>query len=233
MLLDDADARHISKALRMRAGDEIILSDGMGKSFIAVLDKVDREGVSCAITQPAPETAAPALRVTLVQALPKGDKMDYIVQKGAEIGLSGIIPLISERVEAKLTEDKRIKRTERWRRIAMEAAKQCRRPDIPQISPPRTWDEALEEIPQSACALIPWEGETKYSLKSFLRERPAPQEIYCFIGPEGGFSSSEIEKARRHGLLSVSLGPRILRAETAGLAVAVMLLYQWGDLGGA
>ena len=231
--LGDSDARHISKSLRMRTGGEILLADGMGRAYLAVLEKVDRDNVSCLVVRQVAETAAPGFRITLVQALPKGDKMDLIVQKGTELGLHGIIPLLSERAEVRLTEDKQVKRAQRWQRIAMEAAKQCRRLDVPRISPPRTWAGVLEEMPRAVSALIPWEEEAGYTLKDFLSARPAPQEIYYFIGPEGGFSSSEVEEARKYGIQPVSLGPRILRAETAGLAVAAMLLYQWGDLGGA
>lgn len=231
--LKETDAHHIVNVLRMRAGEEIVLSDGSGNSFTALLENADHNGVSCVITQPLIEATASYPRITLVQGLPKGDKMDLIVQKGTELGLYGIIPLLSERVVVKLTEEKLTKRLERWRRIAVEAAKQCRRPDLPVISPPCSWSQALEKLPPTALALIPWEDEAQDSLKDFLREQPAPPEIFFFIGPEGGFSLPEVEGARKCGVCPVGLGPRILRTETAGLAVAAMLLYQWGDLGGA
>ena len=231
--LDDSDARHIRDVLRMRAGEEIVLSDGAGKSFAAVLDVVGRSGVSCVVKGLLSEAVSSYPRITLVQGLPKGDKMDLIVQKGTELGLYGIIPLLSERVVVKLTEEKLFKRRERWQRIATEAAKQCRRTDVPLIGSPRAWPEALEELPQTAVALLPWEDEETETLKSFLRERHSPPEIFFFIGPEGGFSSSEVEEARKYGVRTVGLGPRILRTETAGIAVAAMLLFQWSDLGGA
>ena len=230
--LSESDAHHIFNVLRKKTGEEIILSDGRGKSFVARLEKVDRAGVSCLITQLQNETTSAFPRITLVQGLPKGDKMDLIVQKGTELGLFGIIPLLSQRVIVKLTEEKLIKRQERWQRIAMEAARQCRRPDVPVISKPASWSQVLEGLPQQAMALIPWEDEGEMSLKRFLGEHASPVETFFFIGPEGGFSSSEVEGAVRYGVRPVGLGPRILRTETAGLAVAAMLLYQWGDLGG-
>lgn len=230
--LKRTDAVHIARVLRLGVGDKIVLSDGNGKSYLAVLEQVDKNDVSCKIEKEFATSPQDLPKVTLVQGIPKGDKMDLIVQKATELGLKGLIPLLSERVVVKLEEDKKLKRCERWRRIAIEAAKQCRRPDIPEINSPASWEQVLGNLPPEAAALIPWEEETAESLKSFLLHSEPPEEIYVFIGPEGGFSLEEVERARLHGVRPVTLGPRILRTETAGLAVLAMILYQWGDLGG-
>ena len=230
--LKDTDAYHVYKVLRLKRGDRIIVSDGVARSCYALLEQVDSGRVSCVIEGEITVLSHDSPRITLVQGLPKGDKMDLIVQKGVELGLHGIIPLLSERVVVRLAEEKHVKRVERWQRIAMEAAKQCRRQDIPVISHPQTWTQVLAEIPPEAVAIATWEGETKESLKSFMGSNQKPDAIYYFIGPEGGFSSSEIEKAREYGVRPLTMGPLILRTETAALAVAVMLLYQWGGLGG-
>jgi len=232
VILSGTDAVHVAKVLRLGVGERIVLSDGKGKSYLAVLERVDKKDVSCKIKKELAAATPDLPKITLVQGIPKGDKMDFIVQKGTELGLNGLIPLLSERVVVKLEGDKQLKRWERWRRIALEAAKQCRRPDMPEISRPQSWGEVLSVLPAEAVALIPWEEETAESLKGFLRYGQPAGEIYVFIGPEGGFSAGEVERARLHGVSPVSMGPRILRTETAGLAVLTMILYQWGDLGG-
>jgi 16S rRNA (uracil1498-N3)-methyltransferase len=157
--------------------------------------------------------------------------MDLIVEKSTELGISRIIPLVCERTVLKLEGDKLSRRRERWLRIAREASKQCRRPDVPEVDLPGGWDQALRDLDR-ATALIPWEEENVLTLKSFLRENKPREQVYVFIGPEGGFTPREVERARSHGVRPVTLGPRILRTETAGLAVVAMILYQWGDLGG-
>lgn len=231
--LSATDAVHVAKVLRLNAGDKIVLSDGAGKAYLAVLEQAEPKCVSCIIEKELAGLPRQGPKVTLVQGIPKSEKMDLIIQKGVELGLHGLIPLLSERVVVKLTEEKQVKRWERWQRIALEAAKQCRRADLPEVSRPKNLPQVLADLPPEAVVLLPWEEETAVSLKVFLkRYSRTPATVYFFIGPEGGFSPAEVEMARLHGVCPVTLGPRILRTETAGLAVAAMLLYQWGDLGG-
>lgn len=230
--LHGSDLAHV-RVLRLGAGDRLMVLDGQGKAYLAVLEQTGREDVSCLIVKELAVPASSALRVTLVQGMPKGDKMDLIIQKGTELGFDRLMALCSERVVVKLAGDKLSKRRERWQRIALEAAKQCRRPDIPVICGPLSWAEVLAALPPQAVSLMLWEEETAVSLKGFLRQRSAPPpETYVFIGPEGGFSRGEVEQAKLHGVRPVTLGPRILRTETAGLAVLAILQYHWGDLGG-
>jgi 16S rRNA (uracil1498-N3)-methyltransferase len=158
--------------------------------------------------------------------------MDLIVQKATELGVYKFIPLVCERSVVKLSGDKSQRRSERWQRIAQEAAKQCRRPEIPEVLPPVGWEEALSGMPEGVNAIIPWEEENQKSLKKILGESQLQGDVYVFIGPEGGFTSAEVELARSRGVRPVTLGPRILRTETAGLAVLAIILYQFGDLGG-
>jgi len=230
--LSGPDAVHIAKVLRLGAGKNIIVLDGRGKSYLAVIEQAGRGKVDCTIQKEIYVATGPSLKVTLVQGVPKGDKMDLVIQKGTELGLSRVIPLITERVVVKLAGDKLLRRRERWQRIALEAAKQCRRPDVPEISEPQSLEQVLAFLPPGAAALIPWEEEVAGTLKDFCRCSPAPEEIYIFIGPEGGFTREEVESARIRGVRPVTLGPRILRTETAGLAVLAIVLYQWGDFGG-
>ena len=177
----------------------------------------------------------PGLRLTLVQGLPKGDKMDFIIQKATELGVNRIIPLACERAVVKLTGDKQQRRLDRWQRIALEAAKQCRRPDIPEVAALATWEDVLAGMGKNTTALLPWEMENTTSLKKALidcENLDSVIDLYVFIGPEGGFTAAEVSLACSHGVRPVTLGPRILRTETAGLAVLTMILYQFGELGG-
>lgn len=225
------DVNHITRVLRLGPGDGLTVLDGRGGVYQAVIESLGKNQVLCSVAKELPAPGAPPLRITLVQGIPKGDKMDLIVQKGTELGVSRVIPLICLRSVVKLGKEKTSKRRERWQRIALEAAKQCRRPDIPDITEPAEWEQVLAGLNPQALALIPWEEESAETMKNVLQGNP-PGEVHVFIGPEGGFTPAEVETARARGVRPVTLGPRILRTETAGLAVLSMILYQWGDLGG-
>jgi len=226
------DVVHIVKVLRLGPGDALTVLDGRGNAYEAVIEQAGREAVICAITSHINAGGTPSLKITLVQGLPKGDKMDLIVQKATELGVCRIIPLVCDRTVVKLTGDKSQRRLERWQRIAVEAAKQCRRPDIPEILPLAGWETVLADLSDNSLALIPWEEENQVALKKVLEESKTTGGFVVFIGPEGGFTSAEVELARSHGVKPVSLGPRILRTETAGLVVLAIMQYQFGDLGG-
>jgi len=226
------DVNHINRVLRLGPGDGLLILDGRGGVYEAVIEKACRGQVICTIKKEAPAGNGIPVRVTLVQGLPKGDKMDLIIQKGTEIGISRVIPLMCRRSVVKLAGDKPLRRLERWRRIALEAAKQCRRVDVPEVQEPAGWNRVLPEMPPEAAAFMPWEGEKVQTLKAILRCGVAREQVYVFVGPEGGFTPDEVGTAVAHGIRPVTLGPRILRTETAGLAVLSMILFQWGDLGG-
>lgn len=226
------DVNHIARVLRMAPGDKLTVLDGRGNSYEARIEAIAKAEVVCSVVRQMQATGAPPVRITLVQGIPKGDKMDLIIQKSVELGVNRIIPLVCKRSVVKLDQDRSLRRQERWQRIALEAAKQCRRPDVPQVTGPRQLDQVLSGMSSEDLALLPWEEESDRSVKEVLQAGMSPGETYVFIGPEGGFTPDEAEQARAGGALTVTLGPRILRTETAGLAVLTMILYQWGDLGG-
>lgn len=226
------DVTHIARVLRLGRGSALTILDGRGKSYAAVIQHFERDEVLCEIKRELLSTPACPVKVTLVQGIPKGDKMDLIIQKGTELGVSRVIPLICSRSVVRLAGDRLPRKQERWQRIALEAAKQCRRPDVPEVAEPAELDVVLGSLPANCTALIPWEEENKVSLKDLLCEIKAVEEIYVFIGPEGGFTAGEVAGARAAGVRPVTLGPRILRTETAGIAVIAMVLCRWGDLGG-
>ncbi|MDA8097810.1 MAG: 16S rRNA (uracil(1498)-N(3))-methyltransferase [Clostridia bacterium] len=222
-------AQHITRVLRLGAGAELVVLDGEGGAYQAEIRELTRDGFTAAITGTASVAGEPDLAITLVQGLPKGDKMDYVVQKATEVGVSRIIPLASERAVVRAREERTDKKRERWMRIATSAAEQAFRLVVPEILPVMTLPRVLDSIGPEAFILFPWEEERENPLKAVLRSHPVVQDIYIFIGPEGGFTEAEARTATDRGAHRVTLGPRILRTETAGPLVAALVLYEWGD----
>jgi 16S rRNA (uracil1498-N3)-methyltransferase len=214
---------YLRSVLRLESGALIEVFDGRGARHAAVL-----EGDALRVSGPLPAAPSRALDVVLVQALAKGEKMDLVVQKATELGASRVVPLSSERALVKLAAG--AAKLQRWRRIAQEAARQCRRSDVPRIDEPRSWEGVLQiladEPSRKGLLLDPEEK----SLRLGAAARGVSQLLLA-VGPEGGFSPQERERARRGGMLPVALGPLVLRTETAGLAALAVLLHVHGDLG--
>jgi 16S rRNA (uracil1498-N3)-methyltransferase len=171
----------------------------------------------------------PPVKITLVQGLNKGDKMEYIVQKATELGVTDIIPMICHRSVVRLEGVKAVDRQERWQRVALEAAKQCRRAIIPKVHEIQNISEVLEKIPLGTLSFLPWEQEKSFGLREIL-SGDKKESVFIFIGPEGGFEEKEVKQAIDKGVAVVTLGDRILRTETAGLACAAIVMFQWGDI---
>jgi 16S rRNA (uracil1498-N3)-methyltransferase len=237
-LRDDAvtitgpEAHHIGRVLRLGPGDIITLLDGCGNFYDSRIEEIRDDRVECRVLWRGRAGGEPPLRVVLVQGIAKGERMDFVIQKGTELGAAAFLPVQCGRSVVRLDAQKRVARRERWQRIAREAAKQCGRALAPEVMEPVHWPAALDLIPPGALVLVPWEEESGRSLKAELQARVKPDEVYIIIGPEGGLEKREVDEARRRGAVPVTLGPRILRTETAGLAAITMVLYQWGDLGG-
>jgi len=181
------------------------------------------------------ETMTPArespLTIVMGQSLIKGDKMDFIVQKATEMGISRVIPFVSSHSIPRPERYSLERRLDRWRRIAVESSKQCGRVVPLRIDPSVPFDRVLDSAGMDLQKLILWERST-YSLRSLLREMDAPsQGILFLVGPEGGFSEDEVRRAERARFVAVGMGPRILRVETVGIAFAGILQYEWGDMG--
>ena len=220
-----ADALHIAKALRMRPGEALTLCDGKGTDFEGVLETVTDRQVTVRITVSRPSQAEPTLAVTLYQGLPKGDKKDWIVQKAVELGVTAVVPVAPRRSVARL-EGKADKKQERWQRIAAEAAGQCGRGILPAVERPLSWNQALSRL-SGEPALVFYEGGGRP-----LRElvTPSTRRLSVFVGPEGGFDPEEIDAIRRQGGGVATLGPRILRCETAPLAALTLLMHLSGNM---
>lgn len=226
-----SDTVHLARVLRLRPGDRVEVCDGRGKGYRVLLSKIApaAEGI---IEEEFPVAAEPLVSVTLVQGIPKGDKMELIIKKCTELGVKGIIPFRAERSVVRLDPDRLEQKNLRWQKVAREAAKQCMRGEIPVVWRPMSLPEIFSVMPPGALGIMPWEEEREVSLKEVLRQTKGAKEIFLFIGPEGGFSQREVEQAKSRCVATVSLGRRILRTETAALAVVAMVLYEAGDLGG-
>ena len=216
------DVKHIAKVLRLRAGDAVQLCDGSGRECDAVIKNIAPEAVTLD-TEPWREAITePRVKVTLFQCLPKAGKMETIIQKCVELGACGFVPVQSERcvVVLKPPYEGRI---ERWQRVSEEAAKQSRRGVIPKVELPVSLDKL--DFSGFDTVLAAYENEHTVSLKTSLR-KACPSRVAIVIGPEGGFSDAEIDTLKKRGAIAVSLGTRILRTETAGMAMTAQILYE-------
>ncbi len=216
---------HLRTVLRLGPGAEVLLLDGLGGCCRARLQSVGRDlAVAVAVARWV-ETEAPC-PLRLMQALPKGDKFDLVLQKGTELGVTIFQPVLSGRAIPRPEAG----RTARWERIVREAARQSRRPCLPQLTPLQPLDEALASV-QEPLRLVLWE-QGAAPLREVLPAQP-PGGVAVLVGPEGGFGEAEVKAVAAAGFAPVHLGPRILRTETAGLAVAAVLQYLYGDWGRA
>ena len=228
--VEGEEVKHIRKVLRLKEGDEITVFDGLGKEFKGTIAKEGLSSVVIRIENVSSSKEDSPLEVTLAQSLLKGEKMDYLIQKATELGVKDIIPFLSSRSVPFLEKSKRLKRHDRWERIAVEASKQCGRAILPKIEPVQDYSEMLRAAAPNALRLILWEREGM-KLKEILGRSKERTKIFFVIGPEGGFSQGEIEEGERAGFVPVTLGKRILRAETASLCFLSILQYEQGDIG--
>lgn len=228
-IIDKEEAHHIQKVLRLKAGEQVILFDGSGYEYRARLLEAKQAGLTAQIMERSSKEEL-SVRVCLVQGIAKGDKMDSIIQKASEIGVAEIYPLVSERTVVRLAGDNAVKKVKRWQHIAREACKQCRRNLIPQVKPVLKMEEVYQEIGE-APALIFYEKEKNQGLRQVLSnikgEVLAKGRLFVLIGPEGGFSEIEVNRALKQGVQTASLGPRILRTETAGLVASAIIMYEY------
>ncbi|MDD3173124.1 MAG: 16S rRNA (uracil(1498)-N(3))-methyltransferase [Herbinix sp.] len=220
------DVNHIKNVLRMKQGEEIIICNGQGKDCYCIISRVS-EGEILADIQNIQDTGTELkAKITLFQGLPKKDKMELIIQKAVELGVHEIVPVMTKRVVVKLEDKKKEeKKLERWQAIAEGAAKQSKRGIIPKILPVQSYQEAIKNATNMGLSLIPYENAMgmQYT-KEIMDSLGQYNTIGIFIGPEGGFEESEIEIAKENHIIPITLGRRILRTETAGLAILSMMV---------
>ncbi|WP_420645589.1 16S rRNA (uracil(1498)-N(3))-methyltransferase [Candidatus Leptofilum sp.] len=217
-------AHQIRNVLRLRPGTAILVLDNSGAEYEVLLRLVDRQQVVGEAIAKRPSPNEPSVQLTLYQALMKRDKFEWVLQKGTEIGVSHFIPIVTRRSLVQEIDIKASKQA-RWRKILTEAAEQSRRGCIPELHPPQTLAQALAHHPNQP-GFIAWEEEESLSLREALMDVKRPSHISLFIGPEGGFAPEEVEAVQAAGIQAISLGKRILRAETAALVASALILYQ-------
>lgn len=222
------EVNHIRNVMRLKPGEEISVSiGGDGKEYRYGIESYTEDSVLCRLRFVKDKEVELPVKVLLFQGLPKADKMDLIVQKAVELGAAEIIPVSMERCVVKLDAGKAAKKTARWQTIAESAASQSRRSIIPRVLAPMSMREAVEYAKeQTDVRVIPYElQEDDGSVKQYLESLKEGQSVSIFIGPEGGFAPGEVELAKEAGIRPISLGRRILRTETAGLAILSWLIY--------
>ncbi len=222
------DVNHIARVLRMGQGDSLLLCDGEGYDYNARIVSISKDEINVEVLSAVPCENEPETQVTLFQGLPKQGKMEWIIEKCTELGISTIVPVQMGRSVVKLSKEQAQKKLERWQKTAREAAKQCGRGRVPQVLLPVTLAE-LERESLPEFLLLPYEAERSRPVKEALRGQKAGT-AGIFIGPEGGFEPEEVELLQSMGAHCVTLGPRILRTETAGLTALSVLLYEWDDM---
>lgn len=228
VVLTGSDAHHVGYTLRAKAGDRFVVV-GAGRE-VALMEVVgfSADTVTLHFLQRLAADTEPPLELGLAMCLPKADKMDFIVQKAVELGASYIQPLRSHHCVVRYDEKKAAARREKWQRIAAEAAKQCARTMIPAVEPILDFTDWLQGAGASRAAFMAYEKERQSSLRQWLQAQGGPSYV-ALIGPEGGFTEEEAAAAAVAGVQRVSLGPRILRAETAALAALTAVMYEKGD----
>lgn len=228
------DTHHILHVLRKGKGDQLEICDGKNTDYLCEILEIarDESQIICKVIKKVTSSAESSVRITLYQGLPKADKMELILQKGTEIGIHEFVPFESSRTIVHLDTKKAGGKIERWNKIAESAAKQSGRGNIPVVRPVLSFAQAVETaIGENDLVLVCYEAEKKNALKTILRSKdPKPQKIALLIGPEGGFSEEEIRKILSSGGQAVTLGPRILRTETAGMIAAALILYEYDQM---
>lgn len=230
-IIEGEDVKHISKVLRCRIGEEIEICDNDNNEYICEITNIDKSQVELNIVEVVDIKRESDLKIKVYQGLPKGPKMEMILQKLTEVGVDEIILVQTKRTVVKVDDKKEDKKIERWERIIYEAAKQSKRGKIPKLRGVLSFKEALADMKENDFNIAPYENERTKSIKQAIKGVDI-KNIGIFVGPEGGFEDTEIKAIEEIGGQSVSLGPRILRTETASLVASSIVLYELSDLGG-
>lgn len=226
--LDENAAQHVGRVLRMQAGQELQLFNGDGNDYPAIIREAGKRQVEVTVGEPQPNPSESSLKVVLGQTLSKGDRMDYAIQKSVEMGVTTIVPLLTERCDVRLKGDREEKRLRHWQAVAISAAEQCGRAVVPDIAPVMTvteWFEYTQAIPLR----LVLHHRTSQALDTLAK----PETVALMVGPEGGLTADEIATAEQQGFLATALGPRVLRTETAPVAAVAVCQWLWGDYGNA
>lgn len=229
LVLDHEESHHLRRVLRLREGDRVVAFDGTGREYLCRVERAADDRVLLRILKEDQPPVESPLHIRLAQAVIKGEKFDWVVQKATELGVTEIVPLITDHCDPWVHRWERSDKLFRWRRIALEACKQCGRTRVPPVSDPIPVAEFLTRRSGVTVMAVERGGRPLASLEEAFRY-DRPREVNILIGPEGGWSSRERELAEEVGARQVTLGPRILRTETAGIVLTGIVQYLWGDL---
>lgn len=227
IVLPDSAFRHAIQVLRLKPGARLILFNGAGGEFQAILEQVERRQATALVEAFIPHETESTLAVTLIQAVSKGERMDYTLQKAVELGVHHIVPVISARSVVNLSKERLQKRLSHWQGVIISACEQCGRNRLPTLHEPIALSDYLSETGNNSLNLL-LNPDAERSLKAL--PPAAGQDIRLLIGPEGGFTGDEIELSEQAGFIGIRLGPRVLRTETAGIVALAALQTLWGDL---
>jgi 16S rRNA (uracil1498-N3)-methyltransferase len=225
------DALHIRKVLRLTAGERIVLLDGQGNEYESVIEEVFDDCIHVNILKQNQSQTESPIHIIVMQAFLKEKKMDTLVRSLTEIGISTWMPVFSEHSIPRPDEKRQFLRIERWKEIVKESIKQCRRTIAPEILAPASFHQAIQNDMDADLKIIFYENAVLSFKESMDIEMKKPFKIIILLGPEGGFSRKEIDHATSSGFISLTLGPRILRAETAALAACILIQHIFGDMG--
>ncbi len=224
--IEGADVNHIKNVLRVKIGEEVVIGDGSGRDYYCRVAELNQDSVCCKIEDICDNASELPVEITLYQGMPKADKMEFIIQKAVELGASRIVPVMTKRTVVKLDPKKEKKKIERFNAISESAAKQSGRGIIPKVSDFMTFKDAINEASKLDMAIIPYENAEGISeARRIIASVKGKKNLGIFIGPEGGFASEEIELAMKSNVTPITLGNRILRTETAGMAVLSILMF--------
>jgi 16S rRNA (uracil1498-N3)-methyltransferase len=228
--IEGEDVQHISKVLRLKEGDKIVLCDQTGTDYNVAIESISKHTVKTIIIDKVSSKGEPTIEVVLYQGIPKSTKMDLIIQKCTEMGITRVVPVFTTRTIVKLESEKdEAKKVLRWTKIAEEAAKQSARGIVPHIDMPMNLEQALMDSRKLDIVLMPYELEKDMSVKAALQGKIA-KSVGFFIGPEGGFNAPEIVRAKQNNVIPVTLGSRIMRTETAGFAMLTCIMYEYDQM---
>ena len=230
VFISGGDVNHIKNVLRLEVGDWIVACDGNGTDYVSRIQSICSDEVVASIEKVQPTGTELPVRITLFQGMPKKDKLELIIQKAVELGAARVVPVAMNRCVVQLSAKDGAKKQERWQKIAREACKQSGRCQMMAVDAPIAFPALLAALKTHEAAIVPWEDARGYSLTAFHREHPEIHDLAIVIGPEGGMSADEIARMKDCGCQSVTLGPRILRTETAGLCALSALFCLYGEL---
>ncbi len=229
--LTPAGVSHVAKVLRARIGDTVAVFDGAGNEYRATIDAITAKNVVVTLTEAVATASESPLKITLVQGISRGERMDWVVQKTTELGIAAIVPVITGRSVVKLDRDQAAKRHEHWRNIAIGACEQCGRAQLPELHPPISLGGFLEKNHRASVKWVLDPAATQSLIGLCESRNTDTSDLQLLIGPEGGLGDDELAAAKRAGFVPVCLGPRILRTETAAVAAIALVQGMWGDLG--